>query len=1094
MAYGIGLDVGIASVGWAVLHLNSEEEPDGIIDLGSRIFDKAEKSDGSSLAKDRREKRSLRRRTRRRKHRKERIQSLLVSSGLLTRQELEDLYDGQLENIYALRVRALDEAVSRLELARILMHISQRRGFKSNRVGEQTDEEGLLKKAISENSSRMKELSCRTVAELFIKDERFAGHKRNRGGEYIATMSRELIVDEVHAIFKAQRGFGTGFATEELEEKYITILTSQRSFDEGPGQSNAKEQHYGSFQALIGPCTLFKEERRAAKATWSFEYFALLDKLNNIRLVTPAGDLPLNREQRQVVIALAKKTDSPSFAQLRKALELEDEIHFNMVYPSKDQSNEEAEKKEKLKVLHNYHAIRKALDKLEKGYIEKFNWEELDAIGETLTLYKSETNVRRQLAEAGLEENVINALCGVSVSGFGHISVKACKLLIPHLERGLPYSEACAAIGKDHRGHEGEEKQMLIRLADVDYESVTSPVVRRAVSQCLKVVNAIIRKQGQSPVYINIELAREMAKSKKERDKLTADNLKNQKYNDGIREQLIKDFHISKPSGQDIVKLKLWQEQDCRCAYSLQTIEYARLMESGYCEIDHIVPYSISFDDTYKNKVLVLAKENRDKGNRLPLQYLSGEKREQFIVWTKLHVKNPKKRELLLKERITDEKEFKERHLQDTKTISVFLRNLFEDKLLFAPSVTGKKKRVTAVNGAVTDMLRKRWGIKKIREDGDLHHAVDAVVVACTTDGMIRQLSRHYFYRECEYVQGADLSYAVNPDTGEVTRAFPYPWPQFRKELEIRVADDPNHFAEELRRMPLYALGELPWPKAAFVSRMPNRKVSGAAHEDTVRSPKAIESGVLITKTPLTDLKIEKGEIKYYYEKAKQDDPILYEALKNRLLAFGGDAKAAFSEPFHKPKKDGTDGPVVKKVQISQPAGQFVPLNGGKSAAKHTPGSMVRADVYFIADEGYYFVPVYIDDTKKAVLHSMAPIRKTVKGKQKTVWIEMKKENFCFSLYPKDLLYVCSKALITLTADKNSTLAPHISKKSFMLYFEAASVSTGSFTCITHDNSYKIDSLGIKTLLSLEKYTVDMLGEYHKVEKEQRQLFPGQEG
>ena len=147
--YAIGLDIGITSVGWAALALDADENPCGIIDLGSRIFYAAEHPQtGESLAAPRREARGSRRRLRRHRHRNERIRSLMIEEQLISQDELETLFDGRLEDIYALRVKALDEIVSRTDFARILLHISQRRGFKSNRKNPTTKEDGVLLAAI----------------------------------------------------------------------------------------------------------------------------------------------------------------------------------------------------------------------------------------------------------------------------------------------------------------------------------------------------------------------------------------------------------------------------------------------------------------------------------------------------------------------------------------------------------------------------------------------------------------------------------------------------------------------------------------------------------------------------------------------------------------------------------------------------------------------------------------------------------------------------------------------------------------------------------------------------------------------------------
>ena len=88
MGYRIGLDIGITSVGWSVIEDDSNGNPIRIIDLGSRIFDAAEKpKDGSPLAKERRDARGLRRRLRRKKYRVERTKRLLERYDIITKKK-----------------------------------------------------------------------------------------------------------------------------------------------------------------------------------------------------------------------------------------------------------------------------------------------------------------------------------------------------------------------------------------------------------------------------------------------------------------------------------------------------------------------------------------------------------------------------------------------------------------------------------------------------------------------------------------------------------------------------------------------------------------------------------------------------------------------------------------------------------------------------------------------------------------------------------------------------------------------------------------------------------------------------------------------
>ena len=1083
--YAIGFDIGIASVGWAVVALDGEDRPFGIINMGSRVFDAAEQpKTGDSLAAPQREARSARRRLRRHQHRLERIRRLLIVEKVVSQAGLDTLFEGKLEDIYALRVKALDAPVSNTEFARILLHIAQRRGFKSNRKSGTSKEDGELLAAVTANRALMSEKGYRTVGEMLLKDPQYSANKRNKGGKYLATVGRDMVEEEVRAIFKAQRVRGQTFAAAELEEQYLEILLSQRSFDEGPGQGSP----YGGSQIekMIGKCTLEAGEPRAAKASYSFEYFTLLQNVNHLRLMCSGESTPLSGAQRETLIALAHKTKDLNFSRIRKELEIPADTTFNAVSYKNAEGYEEAEKKTKFCYLRAYHQMRAAFNKLSKNHFDGLARQQKNELGRVLSTYKTSANIRPCLAAAGLSEMEIDIAETMSFSKFGHLSVKACDKLIPFLEKGMKYDEACAAAGYDFKGHDGETRTCLLHPAEEDFADVTSPVVRRAISQTVKVLNAIIRERGSSPTFINIELAREMARDFAERSKMKKDMDENHARNERIIERIRTEYGKERPTGQDLVKFKLWEEQHGECAYSQRHISIERLFEPGYVEVDHIIPYSISFDDGYKNKVLVFTEENRNKSNRLPLQYLQGKRREDFIVWVESSIRDFRKKQRLLKETITseDEKKFKERNLQDAKTMSRFLLNYISDHLEFADFASGRKKHVTAVNGAVTSYMRKRWGITKIRENGDLHHAVDALVIACTTDGMIQQVSRYAALRECEYVQTEAGSMAASQHTGEVLRQFPYPWPEFRRELEARLGEDPRR-AVISQRFPVYANGDIPVRKL-FVSRMPRRKVTGAAHKETIKSPKALDSGNVVVKRALTDLKLDPktGEIANYY--MPQSDRLLYEALKEQLKKHGGNGAKAFAEPFHKPKSDGTPGPVVNKVKLCEPTTLNVPVLKGTGVADND--SMVRIDVFHVGNDGYYFVPIYIADTLKKKL----PNKACVAYKPYEQWKKMADKDFIFSLYPNDLLRVTHKTKLKLTkAQKESTLPDTYETKQKMLYYISANIHTAAIGCRNHDNTYEIGGMGIKTLEKLEKFTVDVLGEYHKVEKEPRMAFGG---
>lgn len=1085
LRYTLGLDIGIASVGWAVLENNIDGEPIKIERLGVRIFDKAEQpKTGASLAEPRREARGQRRTIRRRWHRKDRIKQLIQQNGIMTRVEMAEMFEHlQFEiSVYELRVQALERALTKQEFVRVLIHLAQRRGYKSNSKSEEAKdkENGKVKSAISENKKCMEENGYRTIGEMLLNDDRFwecnpDGTKifvpHNHPDDYRTTVERSMVEDEIRLIFSRQHALGVPYATSEFEKAYLEIWGSQRNFDEGPG---GKSPYGGNMiEKMLGHCTFEKDEPRAAKGSYSAEYFRLLQDVNHLRLVKNNGEsCALTREQKQIYIDLVMKSAAASYAQLRKKLELSNDISFNMLRYGSDEIGKVERKK--LGHMKFYHEMRKALNTVQKDAISTVSWEQRDEIARILLCYKSDDKRKAQLEKLDIPREFIPALLTLSTSKTAHLSAKALRKLIPHLEKGMTYAEACKEVY-------GEQKSSVTKknkLSLFDIEPINNPVVRRAVSQTIRVINAVVREYG-APEVVRVELAREMGKPYDVRTQMTKKQEANAKRNEELRQQ-IKKIKGAEPTEQDIVKFKLFQDQNGVCLYSGQNLDIARLFEAGYVDVDHIIPYSISFDDSYTNKVLVRSPENRQKGNRIPADYFKSDparwQRFETLVNTQVH--NWKKKRNLLTQALSEEQKngFKQRNLVDTQYIARVIYNLINDHLQFAE--TGKydkKRRTQAVNGAITAHVRKRLGIQKIREDGDLHHAVDAAVVACVSPGMIQKITQYTKHREC--IRKTKEGY-LDTETGELmTREaydakysprFPAPWERFRQELEARLSDNP---AEEIARLHLATYDSEEEIKPVFVSLKPERKTTGAAHEATIRSAK--KPGGSISKKPLTSLSLNKktGEIEKYY--APESDRLLYEALKKRLEEFDGNAEKAFAEPFYKPKRDGTRGPLVKKVKLYEKKTITVPVGGGNA----DNGSMIRVDVFYIEDDGYYYVPIYTADVIKGAL----PNRAVVAHKSHGEWKVMDDKDFLFSMYPNELLYIESRKGIKLKTKKGSSRQEEIIRKAGLYYFKWLNIAANALFIITHDHSYEQPSLGGKTLSCLKKYTVDALGNYSEV-------------
>ena len=1127
MGYRIGLDIGITSTGWSVVEDDAEGKPIRIIDLGSRIFEAAEKpKDGSPLAKDRRDARGLRRRGRRKKHRIERTKRLLNNYNIISKKELEKMYeDYKFQfNIYELRVMALDQKITNKDLARVLLNFVKRRGYKSNSKSEESEnkEAGKLLTATKENEKLMEEKGYRTIGEMYLKDDKFKlkdkngdfildskGHKilkvRNTTDDYKSTALRKLLLEEIEKILNKQKEFNSAI-TDEFIEKYINIFLSQRSFDEGPGSQSPYAGN--QIEKMLGNCTFEKEEKRAPKATYTFEYFKLLQDLNHIKIEKTELDdnksrkrtkRELTEEEKQKIIELVKDKATVTYDAIRKALNLGPNERFNMLtYKNtlilSEETNKEVEKDNKLKEFESYHKIKTALNRVEKNYINKLTKEELNSIGYALTVYKNDNKRIEYLKEntEHLSDEAINELLKLSFTKVGNLSIKAMEKIIPHLEKGLTYDKAVDEEYEDFRGSVNTEKKRKLRLKDLE-QDISNPVVRRGLSQAVKVLNAITLKYNKKygkPDVVVIELARDMGKNFADRNKIRKSQEENMQKNEKVKERII-ELGKTNPTGQDIVKYKLWQEQDGFCVYSGKKISVEDLFTEAV-DVDHIIPYSMCFDDTYKNKVLVLSSENRQKGNRVPYQYEKeiGRNLEEYEVRVNNIIKNPRKRDRLLKESFTreDAKEWKDRNIQDTQYICRLMYNLVRNHLEFSDNPNFVRK-VWTVNGSVTAHIRKRLGIDKTR-DNDVHHAIDATVIAITSQDMINKITKYYQYVDGKYMN--NKGEYIDLETGEILDAkkyeedngiyFPEPWHNFRKELDIRVnCKTKERIIECLEAEKIYTYEDYNDVRPIFVSRMPRRKVTGMAHLETIRGLKT-EDGKLktITKTELTKLKLKNGEIEGYPEKNKKDDKLLYNALKEQLIKYNGDAKEAFKEDFYKPRKDGSKGPLVKKVQIEANATLGVQLNHSKAFAGN--GNSVRIDIFYVKGEGYYFVPIYVSDTVKDKL----PNKACVQGKPYDKWKEMKDEDFIFSLYPKDLIYIEGKNKIKL--NPSNKIGDSIEMDNLFAYYTKCDISSAQITIQTDDNRYVQPSLGIKTLKKIRKYEVDVLGQYHEVKLPEKRM------
>lgn len=1057
--YILGLDIGIASVGWAMVEIDEEENPIRLIDLGVRVFERAEvPKTGDSLAAARRLARSVRRLTRRRAHRLLRARRLLKREGILQAADFDE--NGLIKLLpntpWQLRAAALDRKLTPLEWSAVLLHLIKHRGYLSQRKneGETADKElGALLKGVADNAHALQTGDFRTPAELALnKFEKESGHIRNQRGDYSHTFSRKDLQAELNLLFEKQKEFGNPHVSDGLKEGIETLLMTQRPALSGD-----------AIQKMLGHCTFEPTEPKAAKNTYTAERFIWLTKLNNLRILEQGSERPLTATERATLMDEPYRKSKLTYAQARKLLGLEDTAFFKGLRYGKD--NAEASTLMEMKA---YHAISRALEK--EGLKDKksplnLSPELQDEIGTAFSLFKTDEDITGRLKDRVQPEILEALLKHISFDKFVQISLKALRRIVPLMEQGKRYDEACAEIYGDHYGKKNTEEK--IYLPPIPADEIRNPVVLRALSQARKVINAVVRRYG-SPARIHIETAREVGKSFKDRKEIE----KRQEENRKDREKAAAKFReyfpnfVGEPKSKDILKLRLYEQQHGKCLYSGKEIDLGRLNEKGYVEIDHALPFSRTWDDSFNNKVLVLGSENQNKGNHTPYEYFNGKDNSREWQEFKARVETSrfprsKKQRILLQK--FDEDGFKERNLNDTRYVNRFLCQFIADHM----RLTGKgKRRVFASNGQITNLLRGFWGLRKVRAENDRHHALDAVVVACSTVAMQQKITRFVRYKEMNAFDGK----TIDKETGEVLHQkthFPQPWEFFAQEVMIRVFGKPDgkpefeeaDTPEKLRALLAEKLSSRPeaiheYVTPLFVSRAPNRKMSGQGHMETVKSAKRLDEGISVLRVPLTQLKLKDLEKMVNRER----EPKLYEALKARLEAHKDDPAKAFAEPFYKYDKAGNRTQQVKAVRVEQVQKTGVWVRNHNGIADNA--TMVRVDVFEKGGK-YYLVPIYSWQVAKGIL----PDRAIIAFKDEEDWQLIDDSfNFKFSLHPNDLIEVITK------------------KARIFGYFASCHRGTGNINIRIHDLDNKVgkngilEGIGVKTALSFQKYQIDELG------------------
>ncbi len=1036
----IGIDVGIASCGWAVVDTVNEH----ILSMGSRCFEPSEEPKTKKLYNaHRREKRGMRRVTARRAGRMKKVRRVISDSGLLPdpcHKYFQELGDDAPDPWQA-RAEGLERVLSRDEAAAALIHIAKHRGFKSNSKRENKDTEGRKVLSAASAIEKRMEDGDRTYGQVLYREE--SDRKRNKGGDYSFMPLRDKLYEESKRLILTQRGLGADWATEELEENYLSAAFFQR-----PLQSS---------EGLVGECPFEDGEKRAAKFSYSFERFRLLEALmHRARIKTDEGDRALAAHEIEKALPNFGSQRGLSYAGLRRLIGLPDEYEF-VAAPDRKDEKRDVTGSSSGAMLGSYTLRKKVLgDDLWEQLSDEPH--KLDRIAAIITFNESPDEIAKKLADvvddAQIEQKLTTAVKAGELANFkgaGNISAKAARKLIPEMLRGRNYYEACEAVGYDHA-----------KMLEISIDDIKNPVVQRAVTQSIKQVEVMVRKFGR-PERINIELLREVGKSADERGKITSGIKRRTTERAGNETEFLELIGQDRCSRDDLYKYELLKQQGCRCPFCDKHITPIEIVsQSRTVEIEHIYPRSRSYEDSFVNKVLSCIKCNQEKRNRTPWEW-KGQGDTEW--WREFEArvnamyptsgkqgeggKREKKKRLLSKSFADREKDFIARNQVDAsyvaRTLQHELMALYPESYESGRIVKGSSRRILARPGRITAYLRYVWlsssKYKKNRDD-DRHHAMDALIVALVDESLVQKMTDAY--QEAELM---GMQHRVN-----VT--VPPPWDSFAQDA-----------------VDAYNAG---W----MVCRTENRRARGQLHQETLRRRSTDEDGnhAFYERKSVNDLK-------------KRDiEKIPDQAIRDEIALWIEDDKPADDPPRS------AKGDLIRKVRLKTNIKTARQINadtmGGKEERSQggfvENADMVRVDLFYVSinkqdrnfrkvTKGYYLVPVYAWDL--ADRNSETPLKAIASGKDEAEWPIMDPADFVMSLYKDSYVEVLKP---------NGEIVDG--------YYRNADRRNGNIAISPHNlrkpEYFTKRRPGVKGVKSIRKFHVDRFGEKHEI-KPGAERWPG---
>ncbi len=838
-------DMGTNSLGWAVLKgtrtdksANARQgEATNIVKtlaVGARVYsDGRNPKDGTSLAMMRREPRAARKRRDRFLQRQRKLIKLLISYGLMPKAEGERKRLELLEP-YSLRVKALDNAIEPFHLGRIIFHLNQRRGFQSNRKTDKSDkDDGVLKQAQKRLCEALERDGSRTLGEFQYRRLQTGDNARFRitgtglKAEHEFFPTRQLVKDEFAALWAAQKMHHPSLLTDEAKTAISNAIFFQRPLK----------------AVKAGRCTFNPSEERLPAALPSVEARRIYQEVNELRY----GEgyritTPLEQAERNALVSALLMGNKLTWVQIKKQLKLPAGTRFSL-----------EDVRDELKGCATAAILRgkKGRELFGKGWHAYPLKRQDDIVRHLLDVEDPGEIISWLQMECGVSAEVAAHIASVNLpDGHGRLGKTAnaaiLEQLIAHHE--FTYAQAAEAAGYHHSDFSPQQKlsslpyyaRVLERHvsfgtgnpADGDekcFGKFANPTVHVGLNQLRKLTNKLIAKYGR-PDEVVIELARDLKQSKKQKDEEQKTNLKNRSINDGFRKLLAENNVPETPV--NMMRMRLWHEQrdalNTFCPYCGEQISISNLLsDTNEIEVDHILPFSRTLDDSAANKIVCHRTCNQGKRDRTPFEHFGSRP-----IWGAIEAnaaKLPRNKSWrfapdAMDKFKTESRDFLDRQLNETRHLSRVAKAYLETV----------SPQVWVVTGSLTAMLRGKWGLNSILDGGNRknrddhrHHAIDAFTIGCISRSLLAAVAR-------------SSASAEGLDSDRVLADLPEPFDNYRDPLR-----------ELLRTM--------------VVSHKPDHSKDGELHEETaygiVSSKKERAIGNLVyrkTLGGLTDKEIER--------------------------------------------------------------------------------------------------------------------------------------------------------------------------------------------------------------------------------------------